>query len=442
MQVSVETTSSIERRMTIGVPADQVDQEVEQRLQQTAKTIRINGFRPGKVPTKVVKKRYGQSVRQEVIGEVMRNSYVEALTQEGITPVGYPKFEPKTLEEGKDLEFVAVFEVYPELEVADMAGIALEKPEAEIKEKDIKNMIDVLRRQHGEPKSVKRKSKKKDVLTVDYVGYLDGEAFQGGTGKDQKITLGAGQMIPGFEEGLVGAKAGESVTLDLTFPEDYANKDLAGKEAKFEVEVKQVEETVLPEMDKAFFSKYGVEAETEEEFREEVVKNMERELKQAVTGKLKQQIVDALLEKNEVEVPETMLEQEINKMKQEAIQQFGGGQQMDLSQLPSELFKDQAETRVKTGLLFAALVKANDIKPDSAIVDAKIQELAESYESPEEVVAFYSQPDNRSQIEAVVVEEAVVDHVIGQAKVKKKKMSYDDAVKPPEPKKPEENDEN
>ncbi len=441
MQVSVETTSSIERRMTIGVPAEQVDQEVEQRLQQTAKTIRINGFRPGKVPTKVVKKRYGQSVRQEVIGEVMRNSYVEALTQEGITPIGYPKFEPKNMDEGKDLEFVAVFEVYPEVEVADVSGLTLEKPEAEIKDKDIKNMIDVLRRQHGSLKSVKRKSKKKDILTLDYVGYMDGEAFQGGTGKDQKITLGSGQMIPGFEEGLVGAKAGESVTLELTFPEDYANQELAGKDVKFEVDVKQVEDTVLPEMNEEFFSKYGVKADSEEEFQKEVVKNMERELKQAVNGKLKQQIVDALLEQNEVDVPASMLEQEINKMKQEAVQQFGGGQQMDLSQLPSELFKDQAEARVKTGLLFAALVKANDIKADPATVDAKIQELAASYESPEEVVSYYNQPENKAQIEALVVEEAVVEDVISKAKVKKKKMSYDDAVKPAEPKKADETEE-
>ena len=430
MQVSVETTSSVERRMTIGVPAEQVDREVEQRLQQTAKTIKINGFRPGKVPVKVVKKRYGQSVRQEVLGEVMRNSYVEALSKEGINPIGYPRFEPKSMDEGKDLEFVAIFEVYPEVEVKDLAGLALEKPEAEIKEKDIKNMIDVLRRQHGTLKSVKRKSKKKDILTVDYVGYIGDEAFEGGTGKDQKITLGSGQMIPGFEDGLVGAKAGESVTLELTFPEDYGNEDLAGKEARFEVDVKTVEEVVLPEMNQEFYSKYGITADSEEAFREEVVKNMERELKQAVSSKMKQQVIAALIEQNEVDVPAAMLEQEINKMKQEAVQQFGGGQQMDLSQLPSELFKDQAESRVKTGLLFAAYVKQNGIKADPEAVDAKVQEIAATYESPEEVVAFYSQPENRAQVEAVVVEDAVLEHVIENAKVKKKKMSYEDAVKP------------
>ncbi len=430
MQVSVETTSPIERRMTIGVPAEKVDQEVAQRLQKAAKTVKINGFRPGKVPVKVVQKRYGQSIRQEVIGEVMRDAYVEALTQEKQNPIGYPKFEPKSIEEGKDLEFVAVFEIYPELEITDFTGVKLEKIESEIKEKDIKEMIEVLRSQHGTLKSVKRKSKKKDLMTVDFVGYMDGEAFQGGTGKNQKITLGSGQMIPGFEDGLIGSKAGESVVLELTFPEDYGNKDLAGKPVKFEVEVSAVEETVLPEMNEEFFTKYGVNCKTEEDFKAEVVKNMERELKQSVTNKLKQQLVAALGEMNDVAVPSSMVEQEINRMKQEAVQQFGGGQQLDPSKLPSELFKDQAETRVKTGLIFAAIVKGNELKADADKVDAKIQELASAYESPEEVIEYYSQPDNRAQVEAVVLEDEVVELVISKAKVKKIKLAYEDAVKP------------
>lgn len=434
MQVSVETTSPIERRMTIGVPADKIEQEVEQRLQQAAKTVKINGFRPGKVPAKVIKKRYGNSVRQEVVGEVMRNSYIEAIGKEGVSPVGYPKFEPKVVEEGKDLEFVATFEVYPEIEVADMSSMKLERPAVEIKDKDVKNMIDVLRAQHGTLKSVKRKSKKKDVLTIDFKGSVDGVEFEGGTASDQKLTLGSGQMIPGFEDGLVGSKAGESVELEVTFPEDYGNKELAGKDAKFAVDVKVVEDNVLPEMNQDFYSKYGITASNEDEFKAEVVKNMERELKQAISSRLKQQIIDQLLENNEVEAPASMVEEEVTKMKREAIQQFGGGENMDLSQLPSELFKDQAEVRVKTGLLFAAVIKSNDLKADAAQVDAKIQEIAATYESPDEVISWYGQAENRAQIEAAVVEESVVDFVVELAKVKTKKMSYDDAVKPPSPK--------
>ena len=429
MQVSVETTSSIERRVTIGVPAEQIEKEVEQRLQQTAKTVRINGFRPGKVPAKVVKKRFGPQVRQEVIGEMMRNSYAEALGKEGIAPVGYPKFEPKQVEEGKDFEFVAIVEVYPEIESVNFEGVAIEQPTAEIKDKDIKDMIEVLRRQHGTPKSVKRKSKKKDTLVVDFKGFIGDEAFEGGTAQDQKITLGSGQMIPGFEDGLIGSKAGEEVELTVTFPEDYGNEALAGKEARFEVSVKEVIEVVLPEMNQEFFSKYGVESESEEDFKAEVTKNMERELKNAVNNYAKQQIVKALSENNEIDVPESMVAQEIDTMKREAMQQFGGGQDMDLSQLPNELFQEQAQARVKTGLLFAAMVKLNDLKADPAKVEEKIQEIAATYETPEEVVAHYSKPENRSQVEAVIVEDAVVELVSSKAKVKKKKMSYEDAVK-------------
>lgn len=428
MQVSVETTSSIERRVTIGVPAEQIEKEVEQRLQQTARTVRLNGFRPGKVPPKVVKKRFGAQVRQEVIGELMRNSYIEALGKEGISPVGYPKFEPKQTEEGKDFEFVAVVEVYPEIDGVNVEGIELEKPTAEIKDKDVKEMIEVLRRQHGTPKSVKRKSKKKDTLVVDYKGFIGEEQFQGGTAEDQRITLGAGQMIPGFEEGLIGAKAGEEVELNVTFPEDYGNEELAGKEARFEVSVKETIEIVLPEMDQEFFSKYGVESDDEEAFKAEVVKNMERELKNAVSNNLKQQMVAALASQNDIEIPESMIAQEIDAMKREAVQQFGGGQDMDLSQLPNELFSEQATNRVKTGLLFAAIVKENDIKPDATKVDEKIQEIASTYETPDEVVTHYNKPENRSQVEAVIVEDAVVELLLDKAKVKKKKMSYQEAV--------------
>lgn len=428
MQVSVETTSSIERRITIGVPAEQIETEVEQRLQQTARTVRLNGFRPGKVPAKVVKKRFGGQVRQEVIGELMRNSYIEALGKEGINPVGYPKFEPKQVDEGKDFEFVAVVEVYPELENIEVDGITLEEPNAEIKEKDIKEMIDVLRRQHGTPKSVKRKSKKKDTLVVDYKGFIGDDQFQGGTAEDQRITLGSGQMIPGFEEGLVGAKAGEEVELNVTFPEDYGNEELAGKDARFQVSVKENIEIKLPEMDQEFFSKYGVDSDDEDQFKAEVVKNMERELKNAVANNLKQQMVTQLGDRNDVEVPQGLIDQEIDAMKREAVQQFGGGQDMDLSQLPNELFAEQAAKRVKTGLLFAGIVKDNDIKADAAKVDEKIQEIAGTYESPEEVIEHYNKPENRTQVEAVVVEDAVIELLKEKAKTKKKKMSYQEAV--------------
>ena len=249
MQVSVETTSNIERRMTIGVPAQEIDQAVQKRLQETARTVKMNGFRPGKVPMRVVKRRFGDSVRQEIVGEVMRDNYIKALQEQDINPAGWPKFEPKTMEEGKDLEFVAIFEVLPEVELGDFSKISVEKPKAEIADKDIDTMIDNLRRQQATMKSVKRKSKNKDVVLIDFKGSIDGEEFEGGAAENHKLTLGSGQMIPGFEKGIVGGKAGEELEIEVTFPEDYQNEELAGKPAKFDIKIHEVQEPQLPELD-------------------------------------------------------------------------------------------------------------------------------------------------------------------------------------------------
>ncbi|BES71021.1 trigger factor [Marinobacter nanhaiticus D15-8W] len=427
MQVSVETTSNIERRMTIGVPAQEIDQAVQKRLQETARTVRLNGFRPGKVPMSVVKRRFGAGVRQEVVSEVMRDSYVKALEEKDISPAGWPRFEPKNMEEGKDLEFIAIFEVLPEIELGDLSKIEVEKPKAEVSDKDLDNMIDNLRRQQADMKSVKRKSKKKDVVTIDFKGFIEGEAFEGGSAEGHKLTLGSGQMIPGFEEGVIGAKAGEELEVEVTFPEDYQNEELAGKPAKFEIKVHTVEEPVLPELNEEFFKKFGVEAEDEEGFRTEVKKNMERELKQAVNNKVKNDVVEGLLESTEVEVPQALIDQEIDRLRQDAVQRFGG--QMDPKQLPAELFTDQAKRRVKTGLLFQELIRQNDIKAEPEKVDEKIQEIASTYETPDEVIAHYSSnPQQKAQIESVVLEDAVVDHVLDKAKVKEKKMKYEEAV--------------
>lgn len=431
MQVSLETTSNTERRMTIGVPAEQVEQEVEKRLKEAAKTVKMNGFRPGKVPIKVVRRRFGQGVRQEVLGEVMRNSFTEALQQENVQPAGQPRFEPQTVEEGKDFEFVAVFDVMPDVEVGDLSNVSVEKPVSEVQKSDINKMIDNLRRQQATFKEVKRKAKKKDVMTIDFTGYIDGEAFEGGSGEDQQITLGEGQMIKDLEDGLVGAKTGEEHTLDVTFPEDYQNEELAGKEAKFEVTIKKVEEPQLPALEPEFFQQFGVEAETEEEFREEVEKNMERELKNGINNKVKQQVIDGMLEVTELEVPQGIIDQEIERLKKEAVQQFGG--QMDPSQLPSEIFQDQAQRRVKTGMIFQQLVKDHNLEPDQKLVEEKINEIASTYQEPDEVVQYYNDnPQEKQQIESAVMEDQVVDLVLEQAEVKEKKYKYEDAVKPPQ----------
>lgn len=432
MQVSVETTSNIERRMTIGVPAQEIDQAVEKRLQHAARTVKMNGFRPGKVPMSVVKRRFGEGVRQEVVSEVMRDSYVKALEDQDISPAGWPRFEPKTMEAGKDLEFVAIFEVLPEIELGDLSKVEVEKLTADITDKDVDTMIDNLRRQQADMKPVKRKSKKKDVVTIDFKGYVDGEAFEGGSAEDHKLTLGSGQMIPGFEDGIIGGKAGEELQIDVTFPEDYQKEELAGKPAKFDITIKQVEEPVLPELNKEFFEKFGIDAEDEATFRDEVQKNMARELKQAISTKVKNDVVDGLLASTELELPQALIDQEIDRLRQDAVQRFGG--QMDPKQLPAELFQDQASRRVKTGLLFQEVVKKNELKAAPEKVDEKIQEIASTYEQPDEVVAhFNSDPQQKQQIESVVLEDAVVDFVLEQAKVTEKKVKYEEAVQAAQP---------
>jgi len=376
---------------------------------------------------RVVKRRFGDSVRQEIVGEVMRDNYIKALQEQDINPAGWPKFEPKTMEEGKDLEFVAIFEVLPEVELGDFSKISVEKPKAEIADKDVDTMIDNLRRQQATMKSVKRKSKNKDVVLIDFKGTVDGEEFEGGAAENHKLTLGSGQMIPGFEKGIVGGKAGEELEIEVTFPEDYQNEDLAGKPAKFDIKIHDVQEPQLPELDAEFFKKFGIDAEDEATFREEVQKNMERELKQAVSNKVKNDVVEGLLESTELEVPTALVDQEIDRLRQDAVQRFGG--QVDFQQLPKEIFEEQARRRVKTGLLFQEVVKQNDLKADPAKVDEKIQEIASTYEQPEEVVAhFNSSPEQKQQIESSVLEDAVVDLILDQAKVKEKKLKYEEAI--------------
>lgn len=427
MQVSVETTSSIERHMTIGVPAQEIDQAVQKRLQETARTVRLNGFRPGKVPMSVVKRRFGGSVRQEIVGEIMRDNYVKALQEQDLNPAGWPRFEPKTMEEGKDLEFVAIFEVLPEIELGDLSAVTIEKPQADVTDADIDTMIDNLRTQQATMKSVKRKAKNKDIAVIDFKGTIDGEEFEGGAAEKHRLTLGSGQMIPGFEKAIVGSKAGEELEIDVTFPEDYHNEELKGKPVKFQVMIHEVEEPQLPELDAEFFKKFGIEAEDEAAFRVEVKKNMERELKQAISNKVKNDVVDALLNSTELDVPTSLVDQEIDRLRQDAVKRFGG--QMDFQQLPKEIFEEQATRRVKTGLLFQEVVKKNELTANAEKVEEKIQEIASTYEQPEEVIAhFNSSPEEKSQIESTVLEDAVVEYVLGQAQVTEKAMKYEEAI--------------
>ena len=430
MQVSVETTSGLGRRMTVGVPAQNLASQIEKRLAEAQKTMRIDGFRPGKVPMREVKRRFGGAVRNEVLGEVMRESFFKAIEQEKIEPAGMPQFEPKTVEDGKDFEFTATFDVYPEISLAAFDSISVEKLSAEVGDADIDQMIDTLRKQRATWAEKDGAAADGDRVNIDYEGFKDGEAFAGGSAKGQNLVLGSGSMIPGFEDGLKGKKAGEETTLKLTFPEDYHAEDLKGAAVEFKVTVNKVEAQQLPEVDAGFMEAFGVKDGDADKFRAEVRKNMERELKNAVTAKVKEQVMDGLVSAHDFEVPHALVHGEILRMRQQMVQQFGGGQQFDPSMLPEELFKDQAERSVRLGLVVREILEKNELKADADKVRARIEEIAEQYEEPQEVINyFYGNPQQLQQVEGAVLEEQVVELVLAGAKVSEKAVSYEEATR-------------
>jgi trigger factor len=433
MQVSIETTSGLERRLTVGVPAERVESEVNNRLQKAAKNIRLDGFRPGKVPMKVIKQRYGPGVRQEVLGEVMSQSFYEAVNQEKLRPAGQPNIEPKSLEEGKDIEFVATFEVFPDIQLQDMAGIEVQRPAAEVTDDDIDNMIEIFRKQQGGWETAERAAQDGDQVTIDYHGTRDGEAFEGGSAEGTDLVLGSGRMIPGFESGIEGMSAGEEKTLDLSFPEEYHNEELKGAAVQFAVKLHSVSEQVPAELNEELFKTYGVEEGGEEQFRTEITQNMQRELKTAVRNKVKQQVLDAVVELHAAqEVPHALIASEINNMRQQMFQQFGGAGAEDLdmeSLLPDEMFRDQAERRVKLSLILSEIVNSEELKADPDKVKVAVEEIASTYQEPEEVVKwYYANQEQLSGVENMVIEDAVIDKLLESASVVDTECSYQDAL--------------
>ncbi len=431
MQVSVENTSALERRMTIGVPAERIEAEVNKRLQQTARNAKIPGFRPGKVPMSVIRQRYEADARQEALGNVIQASFYEAVVEQKLNPAGAPAVEPKVFEKGKDLEYIATFEVFPEFEVGAFDSIEVERLSADVADSDLDNMLEVQRKQNVRYEQTDRAAQTEDQLNIDFVGKIEGEEFSGGSASGTQLVLGSGRMIPGFEDGLVGAKAGEEKVLNLSFPEDYQNLELAGKAAEFTVTVNSVSEAKLPELNEEFFGQFGIKETGLDGFRTEVRKNMERELRQAIKAKIKNQVMDGLVSTNPIEVPKALLDNEVDRLRVQAVQQFGGNIKPD--QLPAELFTEQAKRRVVLGLIVAEVVKQNELKPDEARVRELIQEMASAYQEPEQVVSwYYKNEEQLNEVRSVVLEEQVVDTVLQKAKVTDKSVSYEEAVKPAE----------
>ncbi|MFC4701875.1 trigger factor [Glaciecola siphonariae] len=430
MQVSVETTQGLERRLTITVPAESVDTAVKARLQQLAKTQRINGFRPGKVPVSVIKKRFGAAVRQEVAGEVMQRNFYEAIMQEKINPAGMPTFALTKDEDGQDLEFAATFEIYPEVEVKGLDKIEVEKPVVEIKAKDLTEMMKTLQKQHADFKEVKRKAKDGDKVYINFVGTIDGEEFDGGKAEDFPLELGKGQMIPGFEDPLVGAKTGDEVVSKVTFPEDYHAEALKGKDAEFAITVTKVEGLNLPKVDDKFAELFGVTEGGVEALKEEVQRNMQRELDQTLKTQIKENVIAALLANNELDLPAALVEQEVNALREQAKQRFAQqGNAANMPELPADLFTDNAKRRVSVGLLLGEVIKNNKLEVEQERVDALIEQTASAYEDPSEVVEYYkNNQELLQQIQNLALEEQAIDTILSQAKVKEVKKAFDEVM--------------
>lgn len=430
MQISVETIEGLQRRMTVELPADDLEAGVKRRLQSLAKTTKMAGFRPGKVPMKVIESRYGPQARQEAMGELVQSSLYQALSQEKLRVAGQPNIEFLPSEAGQGPKYAATFEVYPEIEIVDMSGITLEVPSAEITDEDIQKTLDMIRQQNVSYSPVERASEEGDKMVIDFVGTLDGVAFDGGTANDVSLTLGAKQFIEDFEKALFGLKAGDKTDFDAHFPEDYQSKDLAGKTAHFDVTVKGVEEPQLPEIDEEFAAKFGITEGGVEALKKEVRENMQRELDQVIKNVVKNQVMDALIEKYDITLPQAIVKEEIQRLKQSMQQNLGGqGQVVDL---PDDLFKDQAERRVRLGLIMSEIVQKDQLKPDPVRIRAAIDVVAASYEDPEQVHTYYqNNPQARAEMEAMDVEEQVVDKIKQHADIKDKKSTFDELVRPP-----------
>ncbi|EKN3599053.1 trigger factor [Yersinia enterocolitica] len=428
MQVSVETTQGLGRRVTITVAADSIEKAVKSELVKAAKNVRIDGFRKGHVPINIVEQRYGASVRQDVLGDLMQRNFVDAIIKEKINPAGAPNYVPGQYKEGEDFTYSVEFEVYPEVELKDLESIEVEKPVVEVNDADVDTMLETLRKQQATWKETDAAATAEDRATLDFTGSIDGEVFEGGKATDFVLAMGQGRMIPGFEEGVIGHKAGEEFTIDVNFPEDYHAENLKGKSAKFDIVLKKVEVRELPELTEEFIKRFGVADGSVAGLRAEVRKNMERELKGAVRNRVKTQAIDGLVSANEIDVPAALVEGEIDVLRRQAAQRFGGNEKQ-AAELPRELFEEQAKRRVVVGLLLGEVISQHELKADEDRVKALIEEMASAYEDPQEVIEFYSKnKELMNNMRNVALEEQAVETLLSKAKVTEKPTTFSELM--------------
>lgn len=431
MESTAENTNVLERRLDLSVALADIEQDLDKRLQRLGRTIKMPGFRPGKVPAKIVKQQYGAQTRYEIMSEKLDEAFYQAATEQGLRVAGQPRLEPK---EGADstthVEFTAIFEVYPEITLGDLSSAAIERPQFEVTAAEVDKTLNILRQQRVSYVDANRAAAKEDRVVIDFLGKKDGEPFSGGQANDYPFVLGQGMMLPEFEAAIEGASVGESKTFDMTFPEDYFAKDLAGQTVQFDITVKQVQAPQLPEVDAEFVKSLGVADGDVDKMRGEIEANLKREVKKRIETKVKDQVMEALLAANPIAVPSALVAQETERLVQAAREDMAnrGMKTQDLP-IQGEWFADQAKRRVTLGLILAELVKKEELKAKPEQVKAMIEEMAQSYEQPEDVVNwYYAQPERLSDVEAVAVENNVVAWVLGQASVTDTATSFDELM--------------
>jgi trigger factor len=428
VQVSVEKTSELSRKMTVSVPEEVVQEKIAARLKSLAREVKVDGFRPGKVPQHVVNKMFGDKVRGEITGDLIQSTYYEALQNHDLKPAGYPHIHPSDDTEG--FKYTAEFEVYPEIVLDGIEGLEIVRPTASVEEADVDEMIEKLRVQKQFWVPVEREAKELDRVTINFSGTSESENFTDGKVENFQVEIGAKKMIPGFEANLIGLNTGESKSFSVTFPEDYGNTKLAAKRAEFDVEVINIEEPKLPEVDEAFIKEYGIEEGSVASFRDDVKNNMERELEQALHGKLKNAVMDALYEKIQVTAPGPLIDQEIESL-MEPYKETAKRQKIKLEdlQLPTQIFEEQAKRRVALGLILAEIIQKNAIKLDANKVRSTIEEMAKSYERPEDVINWYYSDEKRlNDVQQMVLEDQTIEWLVSQSKMSESTMSFSDVM--------------
>lgn len=431
MQTNLETLSSLERRLSIAVSMQEVNTEVANRLKRLSKTVKIHGFRPGKVPVKIVEQQYGGQVRQEVLGDTIQKSFGEAVQEKKLRVAGLPKIEVQSGDETTEqFEYTATFEIYPEVELGDLTALSIEKPVVEVGDAEIDKTIEVLRKQRAVFEPVQRAAAAGDQVKMDYRGTIGGEAFDGGTAEGNVVQLGEGRLLPDFENNVIGLSAGESKTFNMTFPDDYHGKEVAGKEAQFEITVQEVLEPRLPEIDAEFAKSLGVGDGNLETMRSEIHANLEREVKRRTISKVKEQVMKALLDSTSVEVPQALVEQEAERLAQQMKQDLQSrGLNTENVPLPHDAFNDEAKRRVRLGLIVSEVVAKHGLNAKPEQVKEMVEDQAKAYEQPDEVRRWYYQsPERLREIESVVLESNLVEWVSSQAKVEDKPTPFDDLM--------------